>query len=161
MRRFVVILSLAALIGCTKKDASSESSSSTMTPDSAANAMTPTAPTAQPAGFAGAWDLTVMPEHDDSVLTTSHLVATATADGWTMTLPGRAPVPLAVTFSGDSAMTIAPTYESVLRKGVMVSTSSVFRRNGNNLAGTTVARYTTTGPDSLLKLRSIGVRSPK
>ncbi|MES2124668.1 MAG: hypothetical protein V4503_08255 [Gemmatimonadota bacterium] len=161
MRRFVVILSLAALVGCSKQDDSSASSSTSKLPDTSTTAAAPAPPATTPADFSGEWDLTVMPEGNDSVLTTSHLLATATATGWTMTLPGRAPVPLAVTFSGDSVMTIAPAYESVLRKGVMVSTSSVFHRNGNNLMGTTVARYTTTGSDSLVRLRSVGVRSPK
>ncbi|MEP6591944.1 MAG: hypothetical protein ABJC19_12255 [Gemmatimonadota bacterium] len=161
MRRVALLVSVVALAACGRKDDTrSDSTMTTMASDST-TAPAATAATPAPESFAGEWDLSVMPMDNDSTLTTSHLSATATSTGWTMTLPGRPPVPLAVTFSGDSVMTIAPSYESVLRKGVMVSTSSVFRRNGNNLNGTTVAKYTTTGADSLMHLRSIGRRAPK
>jgi len=46
----------------------------------------------------------------------------------------------------------------VLRKGVKVTTHSVFRLQDGKLVGTTVARYTTKGADSVRNLRSEGTR---
>ena len=82
------------------------------------------------------------------------------AEGWTITLPGRPPVPVTVSTSGDSVMTMAGPMESVLRKGVQVTTHGVFRLSGGAMVGTTVAHYATTGADSVLRLRNAGTKNP-
>jgi hypothetical protein len=110
---------------------------------------------------AGTWNFKTMPATGDSVLVTYTLIATADTTGWIMTLPNRKPMALHVTVSGDSVMTDSPQYESVLRKGVKVTTNGTLHLVGDKLVGTTVAHYTVTGPDSVRMLRTEGVRAPK
>jgi hypothetical protein len=57
----------------------------------------------------------------------------------------------------DSVVTEAGPYESVLRKGVQVTTTTVTRYQNGALVGTTTARYSA-GPDSVLQLRFEGTR---
>jgi len=63
-----------------------------------------------------------------------------------------------VDLAGDSIVADAGPYESALRKGVKVTTHSVFRLQDGKLVGTTVAHYATKGADSVLNLRSEGTR---
>lgn len=154
MRRLALLLSAAVLVGCSKKE-----------PEPAPPAAEPVAPPA-PApidlnAVAGTWEMKTMPAAGDSVLTTFTLVATADTAGWVMTLPKRKPVALKITVSGDSVMSEAPQYESVLRKGVKVTTTSVFHLVGDKLMGTTTARYVTSGADSVVMLRSEGMKVQK
>jgi hypothetical protein len=113
------------------------------------------------AKVAGTWSFKVMPATGDSVLTTYILVATANTTGWTMYLKQRNPLTLEVMVMGDSIMATAPAYESVLRKGVKVTTTSVFHLVNDQLLGTTMAHYTVKGPDSLMALRAVGVKAPQ
>ena len=62
------------------------------------------------------------------------------------------------TADGDSIVADASPYESVLQKGVKVTTHSVFRLQDGKLVGTTVAHYATKGADSVRNLRSEGTR---
>ena len=108
----LVALALVACAGGEKKEA-----------DSAAAATATVGPAALDlASLAGKWTQVVMAEGSDSVIVTSELNAGADASSWTITLPGRPAQPVRVTVSGDSVMTEAGPYESVLRKGVMVTT---------------------------------------
>ncbi|MBA2292764.1 MAG: hypothetical protein H0W15_09965 [Gemmatimonadales bacterium] len=107
---------------------------------------------------AGTWDLQIMGMGSDSVLTTGTLVATGDTGGWMLNLMKRDPMALQVTVAGDSIIAQAPEYESVLRKGVMVRTTSVYRMVGPNLNGLTTATYQGGGPDSVVVLRSVGTR---
>ena len=87
---------------------------------------------------------------------------TATADpaGWTVTFPGREPMPVKVeSLSNDSIVTVIGPYESVLREGVMVTTRSVSMLMGDRLAGTFTAHYQNAGADSVLQGRSSGTRA--
>jgi hypothetical protein len=54
---------------------------------------------------------------------------------------------------------VAP-YESVLRKGVKVTTQGVMHLTGGKLVGNTTAHYATTKPDSVAHLRMEGTRNP-
>jgi hypothetical protein len=103
-----------------------------------------------------------MLEGTDSVLVTTTMTATADTSGWSITLPGRpTPVPSRVLeVAGDSVTTESGPYESVLRKGVQVWTHSVMRLKDGKLVGTTVAHYSTTGADSVARLRTEGTRVP-
>ena len=153
MRRLSFILAAVCLAACAKKEPA---------PDAA---QPPAAPVAAApidlATVAGTWSFKVMPAVGDSVLTTYILVATANTTGWTMYLPKREAMTLQVMVMGDSIMTTSPAYESVLRKGVKVTTNSVFHLVNDQLIGTTMAHYTVKGPDSLVALRSVGVKAPK
>jgi hypothetical protein len=55
----------------------------------------------------------------------------------------------------------SPSYQSVLRKGLKVSTTSVMRVSGDKLVGNSVAHYAIATHDSVLELRSVGTKAPK
>lgn len=149
MRRLVLALSAAVLAGCSTPEA-----------PPAEPPAPPAAATLNLADLAGTWNMRTMAEGSDSTLVTYTMTLTGTTEGWTINLPGRDPMPMTVTVSGDSVMTNVAPYESVLRKGVQVSTSSVVRLVGGRLVGTTMARYATTGADSMVRLRMEGTRAP-
>lgn len=113
------------------------------------------------ADVAGTWTIRSMAAGSDSVLVTTTMVATADTVGWTIAMTGRPPFPSRVLeVAGDSITTEAGPYESLLRKGVQVRTHSVMRLRDGKLVGTTVARYSTAGADSVLYLRTEGTRVP-
>jgi hypothetical protein len=119
---------------------------------------------APPAGIsladvAGSWTLTTWNEARDSALVTAELMATADTTGWMIHLPNRDPIPVRVlSVAGDSIVTEAGPYESVLRKGVKVWTHNVYRLQGGKLVGTIVAHYSTKGADSVRTLPTEGTR---
>ncbi len=149
MRRIVLGLGAALLAACAKPDAP------------------PAEPAAPPApapinlaDVAGTWTMQTMAEGSDSVLVSYTMTATGTTDGWTITLPGRPAMPLMVTAAGDSVTTMVGPYESVLRKGVQVSTNGVMRLVDGKLVGTTIAHYMAAGADSVVRLRNTGTKNP-
>ena len=113
------------------------------------------------ADVAGRWRMRAMNARGDS-LTGYELAATGDTTGWTITFPNRAPLPLRIIAAGgDSIVTEAGPYPSVLRRTIAVrSLRAVNRLEGNRLVGTFVARYETTAPDSVLYGRHEGVRLP-
>lgn len=107
-----------------------------------------------PMNYAGNWTVTSMPEGRDTVLVTYDLVATNDQSGWTTTLPGRETQTLRiVSISGDSVVSELGPFQSVLRPNEMVTTRTTLRPEGDRLVGTTIARYATTGADSVTVLR--------
>ncbi len=87
--------------------------------------------------------------------------ATANTSGWTFNFPNRKPVPVrVVAVDGDSIVTEAGPFESVLRKGVQVTSRTVNRLQDGKLVGATVARYATSRPGSVLRLRFEGTHAP-
>ena len=96
----------------------------------------------------------------DTVATEYVLTATADTSGWTMTYPDRPPVPVRVTVAGDRIITEAGPYESGRRKGVQVRSTGVLWLEAGKLVGTRVGRYTTRGPDSVIRVRVEGTRLP-
>ncbi len=156
MRSFTVCCCLALFAGCAKREqqAARDSTAASL----GAGAIP--APISL-ASVAGKWTMRTMAATSDSVLLTFDLIATSDESGWIFSFPNRPPVPVhVIAVSGDSIVTEAGPYESVLRKGVQVSTHSVMRLQDGNLVGTTVAHYTTAGPDSVLNLRTQGTRAP-
>lgn len=149
MRCLMIALAVGSLAACEKK---------VEEPPPAVVVPAPPAVTIDMATVAGTWDLQIMGMGSDSVLTTGTLVATGDTGGWILNLMKRDPMALQVTVSGDSIIAQAPEYESVLRKGVMVRTTSVYRMVGPNLNGLTTATYKGVGPDSVVVLRSVGTR---
>lgn len=112
------------------------------------------------ADLAGTWEMRATPETGDTTPTAYRLTATNTTTGWSMQFPDGPKVDVRPTFGGDSLVIEAGPYASVRRKGVQVTTRSVLRREGDRMVGRTVARYRTTGPDTMLVLRSEGTRAP-
>ena len=129
----------------------------------AAEAVTPApaTPTISLSQLAGRWNLRAVPESGtDTTPTNAVLTATSDTTGWTMTIGNSAPVPLRVRVNGDTIMTESAEYESTRRRGVKVTTRGAMRLVGDSLVGTTIARYGTPGPDSVMHLRTIGKRAP-
>jgi hypothetical protein len=149
MRRFVALGCIALAMGCSKKEEAPAADTMAVAP----------APMVNLADVAGTWDMKTMREGTDSVLVSYTMIATGTTEGWTINFPNRPPMPARVTVSGDSITIDAGPYESVLRKGVQVTTHGVARLQGGKIMGTTVAHYSS-GPDSVVNLRIEGTRKP-
>ena len=129
----------------------------------AAASETPAAPPAPApialADLAGKWNMRTMPENSDSTLISWEMVATGDTTGWVSHFPKRKPVAVHVAVGGDSIVLESGPYESVLRKGVQVTTHTVDRLQDGKLVGTTTAHYKTSGPDSVRQLRVEGTRA--
>jgi hypothetical protein len=136
-------------LGCSKKESAPAADTMAVAP----------APMLNLADVAGTWDMKTMREGSDSVLVAYTVIATGTTEGWTINLPNRPPIPMTVSVSGDSLTMDAGPYESVLRKGVQVTTHTVARLEGGKLMGRAMAHYST-GPDSVVALRTEGTRKP-
>ncbi len=150
MRYRTIVLGLALLAGCNKAEK----------PAAEPAATPPPPPVPEPvrlADVAGVWTLKGMSPTGDSLLSYT-ITATADTTGWTITLPGRKPMALKVWVAGDSIVTDAGPFESVLRPGVKVSTHAVMRISGDKMTGTTTAHYQTTGADSVATLLAEGTR---
>ena len=115
----------------------------------------PAAGTISLSQLVGRWNVRAIPEGgSDTAATTMVLNATADSTGWTVTFPGRDPLPARiVSVAGDSIVSELGPYESARRAGVQTVTTTVWRLQGDQLGGSAVARYQTTGPDSVLRLR--------
>jgi hypothetical protein len=153
MRFFVSLCCAAVVAGCSKPDA-----------PPAADTTAVAAPAPAPislAEVAGKWTVRTMAENSDSVLVTSEMTATADTSGWVTIVPGRPPLPTRVVeVAGDSITTEFGPFESVLRPGVQVTTRTVMRLRDGKLVGSLVARYVTTGADSVTRLRLEATRAP-
>jgi cytochrome bd-type quinol oxidase subunit 1 len=95
------------------------------------------------ADVAGVWDSKSMVGPNDSVVVATVLTATATDSGWTMTLAGREPVAVRViAMGGDSIVTEAGPYPSILRAGLTVtSLRMVSHYSGDQMKGMFWAEY--------------------
>jgi len=154
MRRLVLLCCAAVLVGCAKK----ESTPAADTTAAAAPAPPPAPPAIVMADLAGKWHVKVMPENSDSVLVEYDMTATADTAGWVVNLPKRKPMTPHVMVGGDSVVLDMGPYESVLRKGVQVTTHTVNRMQGGELVGKTTAHYSK--PDTTVMLRSRATKTP-
>ena len=110
--------------------------------------------------MAGTWHVTSKVEGSDKVVTYD-LVTTADQNGWSLKFPKRDAIPVRVlAVEGDSVVSEAGPFESVLRKGVQVRTHVVTRLQDGKLVGTTTARYDVKGPDTVAVLTFEGTRAP-
>ena len=158
MTRIVTGLTLACVLlaGCAREEA---------VEDEGEAAMDTVAAEPEPAGisaadFTGTWIVDAQSENGQAV-PQFELVATAERSGWEMRFPDREPIALRIVeMGGDSVVTEAGPYESVLRPGVQVLTRGVYRLEGDRLIGTVVARYQTTEADSVVTVYSEGTRKP-
>lgn len=149
MRRLALLGCAVLLAGCSNREGTPAADTMAAAPAAMLTA----------ADVAGTWTARTMPERSDSVLVTYEIVATGTTDGWTINFANRPPIALRVQFSGDSVMMEAGPYESVLRPGVQVSTSTVSRLVDGKLMGRAVAHYSS-GPDTVRVLRTEATRKP-
>src|SRR5207248_1801204 len=142
MRHIVLLAAAATIAGCAKAD------------NKPADTAKPAAAQAAPAGIsladvAGKWNVVGKDATTDSTLTTYVFNATADTAGWTITYPNRPPVAVHVlAVSGDSITAVSAPYESVLRKGVQVTTNSTMRLKDGKLVGLVVAHYNVKTADS-------------
>ena len=155
MRRFAFFCCAAILVGCGKSE---------VQPARDTTAVAPATPESRAAislaDIAGKWRLRTMDEAGGNVVE-SELTATADTSGWTLTRPDRKTVPVrVVAVAGDSIITEAGPYESALRKGVQVRARMVLRLQEGKLVGTTEARYTMRGRDSVAHRPTDGTRAP-
>jgi glucose/arabinose dehydrogenase len=146
---------LAVLVGCSAKEKAPEA-----TPEAAPAAAPAPTPTLALADVAGKWTYVARTPTGDTVLVTGELNATADNTGWTMTLPGRKSLPMTVSVNGDSVMTTVAPYESVLRKGVKVTTEGVLRKSGDKMIGTLTAHYSVKTADSVRMMIIEATRKP-
>ncbi|MGH7526834.1 MAG: hypothetical protein ACREMX_09020 [Gemmatimonadales bacterium] len=156
MRRLALCCCAVVLAGCSKsKDQPPEDAMAGVT------AAPPAAAAIALADVAGKWTVRLMPETGDTTLSTYEMVATGDTTGWAIHFPKRSPVPVrVVAMDGDSIVTEAGPFESVLRKGVQVTSRSVNRLQDGKLVSVITAHYKTKGPDSVLTLRSEATRAP-
>ena len=160
MRRIGICCCAVVLLACGKtKDNSAMDQAAQPATDSTTVAPAPAAPTAiSLADVKGKWKMKTMAEGSDSALVEYTLDAGDA--GWTLHFPKRPPVPSKPTADGDSIVADAGPYESVLRKGLQVTTHGVARLQDGKLVGTTVAHYATKSADSVLHLKLEGTRKP-
>jgi hypothetical protein len=151
---------VVVLVGCAKSEQQQPKDTTAEAAPTSTAAPTPPPPAGiSLADVAGKWSMATMNEKGDSTLVKYELVATGDTTGWTFNFPKRKPVPAHVAVSGDSIIIDAGPYESVLRKGVKVTTHGVGRLQDGKLVGTTVAHYATHGADSVRNLRFEGTRA--
>ena len=130
---------------------------STMAEDTLA--MEPATETVALADVAGTWNLDVRTEQGDSVVGLQ-LVANADPSGWTMVTAGRDPIPVTVQAMGDSIVTVAGPFPSLIRDDVQVTSNVVYRLDGERLTGSGAAHYETMESDSVVGLTIVGTRAP-
>jgi hypothetical protein len=106
----------------------------------------------------GTWALKGSVGPNDSVVVSSVMKATADSKTWTLTYPNRDPLPLRVVASGgDSVVTEAGPYPSMLRKGQTVTLlHTVAHIKGDMLTGWFEAHYSS---GDVVKGKEEGTRS--
>ena len=151
----------AVLAGCAKKDNAAVDSTSAMASSTTSTSSTTTMAPApiNLADVAGKWNMRSVPMSGDTSATTYVLTATANTSGWTITFPGRKPIPVKVTVDGDSIMLAAGPFQSVRRKGVQVTTYGASRLQNGSITGSTTAHYRVKSADSVLVLSTTGTRA--
>ncbi len=151
-----VCLCAAVLSGCAKKDNAAVDTTAMASSTEVTSAPAPISL----ADVAGKWNVRAVPASGtDTTPTNSVITATSNTSGWTITFPGRAPIPMRISVDGDSIMAETGPYPSVRRKGVQVKTNGVMRLRGGNLVGSTTAHFQVKTADSVLVLTTTGTRA--
>jgi hypothetical protein len=123
-------------------------------------AVTATPPGLTPAQVAGTWNVKAWNDAGDSIPGFT-LIATPDPAGWTMTFANRPTMPVRTVFAGDSVVAEWGPYESVLRPGVTVTSSTVNRLVDGKLVGALTAKYhAQTGADSIMHGKTEGTKAP-
>jgi hypothetical protein len=150
----IAVLTLAA---CAKKEEPAKDTAAAMAVPAPAPAPEP-AKTISLADVAGKWNFETRGNAPDTTVTKATMVATADTSGWVLLLPSGKKVANHVSVSGDSIMIKSDSYASMRRKGKQVWTEGVYRLEDGKLVGTMVGHYSNSGADSLLTLKSVGVK---
>jgi hypothetical protein len=147
MRRIAVLCCAAALFGCSKaeKQPAEQAGAAVPRPISLAD-------------VAGRWTMKAMNQARDTTLVTYTLNATADTTGWTIQFANRSPIPARVSVHGADVVIDAGPYESVLRRGVQVTTHGLAHLDNGRLVGTTIAHYSVTTADSVRQIVIEGTR---
>ena len=112
------------------------------------------------ADFAGTWNTTATLTGVTAPVE-SQLTGSADGSTWTMTLPGRDPIPLQASIMGDSLVAVSAEYESILRAGVQVTTRTAAVRSGEELVGNIIATYKTSSGDEVVTGTFRSTRAPQ
>ncbi len=132
MRRLTAILLTSALAACGGGDHEADEGAMPA-------AAEPTATAISLADVAGTWNMVSMA---DTLTVPYVMTATDTEMGWTVTFPGREPIPVQVELvDGDSVVTVTGPFESVLHAGEMVTSRNVMRLQDGMLTGNFTATY--------------------
>ena len=94
--RIAVCCCAAAVAGCAKKENAAIDTSSAMASSTASTTSSTASGTVNLADVAGKWNMKAVPMSGDTTATTYVLTATSNTNGWTITFPGRAPIPVKV-----------------------------------------------------------------
>lgn len=149
MRITAALLALTVVVACAPKEEAPADSA-------AAAPAAPAAPTV--ADFAGTWNQSAVLEGTpDTVKSTTVINADGTG---TMSLEGRSNIPLTLSISGDSLVTQSAEYESVLRKGVMVTVRSAGVMQNGMMMGNLEATYKTPSGTQVVKGTISGTKAP-
>jgi hypothetical protein len=138
MRNVSALLAVLLVAACAGADDAPE------TVDSAApdTPIVSTPQAAAMADFAGTWQSEAVLEGvAEPVLST--MSGSASGTDWTMTFPGRPPIPLSVRIEGDSLISESAEYESILRPGVRVTVRTASVLTDGMLMGNLLATYRT------------------
>lgn len=157
MRRLAMLIAVTLVVGCAKKE-----DEANVPADTARMAPAPAAPAALSlADVKGTWNVKVMPEGKDTVLTTYQLWASEDTTAWKMKFDNRADTIQVhvLNVAGDSIVMHVGPYKSALRKNVMVTTHSVVRMQDGKLMGKSVAHYAVSTPDSVVNIRTEATRA--
>lgn len=151
MRPVYLVLSAATVLACGRGDEEAVADS----PAAATMALT-----LSPADVAGHWSINLVSEASDSTLATYELNANADASTWTLTPPGREPIPVRSALEGDSLLLDAGPFKATTPANVDMTMHSVSRLEGGMLVGTFVSQYALAGGDSIVRGRLRGTRRP-
>lgn len=158
MPKSVIGLALACVLLAACAQEADDAEDSAVTEDTLAVAPEPAGISL--ADVAGTWVVDARTEAGEAV-PQFELIATADPSGWELRFPDREPIEMRILeVAGDSIVTESGPYESILRPGVQVSTHAVYRIEGDRLVSTTVARYQTSGADSVAIVHGEGTRAP-
>ena len=134
------LLVLATMTACGGAKDATKDTTAAVTP-AAAPATAATAAAKTPADFAGTWQMTA---NLTGAAKPVPGTLVGTPDGkFTLSLEGRPNIAETTSMSGDSLVNVSAEYESVLRKGVMVTVRTATVMSGDSMMGSMVATYKT------------------
>ena len=152
--RITALLGCALLVvGCSKKEAPPADTAAAVA-DSAAPMQTVSL-----ASVAAIWNVVVKPEGKDTVVT-SYILNTTDTTEWHFQFPKGKPIAMKITgIRGDTIVTETGIFDSALRPGQKVQTSSLVWLQDGKLMGKVVAHYQNANrPDSVVNLVTEGTR---
>ena len=139
---------ITALLGCAMLVVACSTKETPPAADTTAIAPAP-APAMSLASIAGAWNVLMRPEGQDTVVI-SYLLDTRDSTSWTFTFPDGKPLAMRVTgMSGDTVLAESDWNASPIRKGLQARSTIKYWMQDGKLVGRHVGHYKTTGPDTV------------